>query len=249
MIGAQRVLNRYLARDRVRDQSAFEDAQRDYRDAAGKREAAGALPRAWLELLHEVEGQIPQIVGDKAEALCGFRLGDDDIRAFLKTLGQAERTIGALPFAKPRTFSSGGDTGPDGHQPAPAEKPDLGVRFTLLGRGIKAANANMALVEILRALVTRDAAKVQLLSDAIRTPKRSQIDRSPERINPGRPDLARAVDIGADWVVGLNISNREKMGIIRTAAKIYGLVIPRDLDISLPNAGLASFTRLHLDGT
>jgi predicted type IV restriction endonuclease len=32
-----RVLNRYLARDRVRDHSAFEDAQSDYRDAAGHR--------------------------------------------------------------------------------------------------------------------------------------------------------------------------------------------------------------------
>jgi hypothetical protein len=41
-----RILHRYLARDRVRDGSAAEDAQRDYRDAAGKREAVTALPRA-----------------------------------------------------------------------------------------------------------------------------------------------------------------------------------------------------------
>jgi predicted type IV restriction endonuclease len=43
----ERVLNRDLARDRVRDGSAFEDAQRDYKDAAGRREAVATLPRAW----------------------------------------------------------------------------------------------------------------------------------------------------------------------------------------------------------
>jgi hypothetical protein len=39
-----RVFGRYLARERVRDGSAFEAAQRDHRDAAGRREAAVPFP-------------------------------------------------------------------------------------------------------------------------------------------------------------------------------------------------------------
>jgi hypothetical protein len=67
-----RILHRYLARDRVRDGSAAEDSQRDYRDAAGNREAVTPLLHAWADLMHEPEELLTDIVGDKAEALCGF---------------------------------------------------------------------------------------------------------------------------------------------------------------------------------
>jgi hypothetical protein len=55
-------------------------------------------------------------------------------------------------------------------------------------------------------------------------------------INPARPDLARAAEFTPGWLVGLNTSNREKMGIVRTAAKIFDVRIPEDLALSLPNA-------------
>ena len=36
--------------------------------------------------------------------------------------------------------------------------------------------------------------------------------------------------------IGCNIANREKMMIIRAACRIYGVAIPGDLKIELPNA-------------
>lgn len=86
----ERVLFRYLARDRVRNGSAFEDAQRDYRDAAGRREAVAALPRAWADLLAESDELLIDIVIDKAEALCGFKPTTGEVLAFLQRLKPIE---------------------------------------------------------------------------------------------------------------------------------------------------------------
>jgi predicted type IV restriction endonuclease len=85
-----RVLNRYLARDRVRDHSAFQDAQSDYRDAAGHREAATALPRAWEELIAETNDLVLETLSDKAEALCGFKPATADVLSFLGCLKVAQ---------------------------------------------------------------------------------------------------------------------------------------------------------------
>ena len=38
------------------------------------------------------------------------------------------------------------------------------------------------------------------------------------------------------WLVGLNLSNRDKMGIIRTACDVFGVTMPDELNIELPNA-------------
>ena len=231
----ERVLHRYLARERVRDQSAFEDAQRDYRDAAGKREAAGALHRAWTELLGEVEGLVPQAVADKAEALCGFRPGDDDVRRFLRTL-QPQVGAKSAPLSSPRPVTAGGENTLAAGPASKRGKSSGPIQFKIFGEQRETPTAALALVEILRALVTLDPDKVSELSVALRKRTRSIVDRSPQLINPNRPDLAEAVDIGNGWMVGLNLSNQDKMRVIRTAAQIYGLRMPEDLRISLPNA-------------
>lgn len=54
-------------------------------------------------------------------------------------------------------------------------------------------------------------------------------------INPDRPHLARGTEIAPDWLVGLNIANPTKLGIIRTACRIWGLKIADDVDVPLPN--------------
>lgn len=98
----QSILKRYLASDRVRSGMAFEDAQRDYTDAAGRRGAAKALPRAWRELLAEPEELLLELVADKAEALCGFRPLATDVLAFLRSLGSpagASLVLRASPLA------------------------------------------------------------------------------------------------------------------------------------------------------
>jgi hypothetical protein len=240
----QRVLTRYLSRERVRDGSAFEDAQRDYRDAAGRREAAAALPRAWHELISEPEELLLDIVSDKAEALCGFRPGRPDVLGFLTRLrAQAEQQ----PPAQRRQRSPNAIVGDAPVVPqaeadleAPADPgstvSDRTITYSIFGQRRTCATASLALIDVLRALAERDPLKVEELAAAVKGRSRSLIARSVTEINPARPDLARAVEFIPGWLVGLNTSNREKMAIVRTAARVFGVQMPEELDLSLPNA-------------
>jgi len=105
----------------------------------------------------------------------------------------------------------------------------------MFGQTRTAGNASIALAEILRVLANRDPSKLPLLADRVRSPKRNHIANTVAEISPGRPDLSRAAEIIPGWLVGLNIDNRQKMGIIRAAADVYGIAMPADLEVTLPN--------------
>lgn len=228
----ERILTRYLARDRVRDQSAFEDAQRDYRDAAGQREAIANLPRAWGELVSESNELLLETVIDKAEALSGYKPASIEVISFLRSLRPAPGASLTHPIAPTAAKPSA----PEPDSPDQPASSDRSVTFKMLGQEHSCPTASTALVEVLGVLAARDPSRLPALAELVRTPKRAHIARSPADINPGRPDLARAAAIAPGWLVGLNISNREKMGIIRTACQVFELSMPGDLDIVLPNA-------------
>lgn len=242
----EQMLQRYLSRERVRDQSAFEDAQRDHRDATRNREAVNLLPKAWREVADEAHDQVVEALTDKAEALCGYKPAAAEVIAFLKTLTPGssvgreqqptsqsslnvrEQThqIGALatkPKEAPKPF------------PKEASAADRSITYFLLGQECKAPNASVALVEILSAIVARDRSRIPELARAVSGTKVNHIARTPAEINPAKPHLARGAEIAPDWLVGLNIANRTKMSIIRTACEIYRLKMPDDVYVTMPN--------------
>ena len=230
----QRILKRYLACDRVRGGQAFEDAMRDYRDVTGQREAVTALPRAWRELLAQPEDLLLDTVADRAEALCGYKPARNDVLGFLRgmTIGTIPETKGRKPRALPDGAARPVVTEVQlATEPAPRE-----IAFTLFGRMITSPNASVALVEILRIITARDLSRIAELADAVRTERLNHIAQSASEINPLRPDLARAAEFAPGWLVGLNIANRQKMMIIRSAAATYDVAMPGDLDVLLPNA-------------
>jgi len=106
----------------------------------------------------------------------------------------------------------------------------------MFGQACAAPNASRALVDILRAIVTRDPAKIEQLSDAVRGPKCNHIARSAQATRPLRPDQARAEEIYPGWFVGVNIANRDKAMILRAACDVYGLSMPNDVSVKLPNS-------------
>ena len=237
------VLVRYLSRDRVRSGAAYEDAQRDYRDAAGKREASTALPRAWATLLAEPEELLLELVADKAEALCGFRPVAADVLRFLKGLGAGSAMPSMARPTKIEPQATSAHPSPPraiaAVSSATATRPIAAPRsitYRLFGEERSAVNGNDALVTILGALCSRDPGKLPELAKAVEGRSRNHIAQSADEIYPSRPDLARAAEFHRGWLVGLNISNREKMGIVRAACTVYGLTMPDDIDISLPNA-------------
>lgn len=241
----EQMLQRYLSRERVRDQSAFEDAQRDHRDATRNREAVNLLPRAWREIAEEAHDQVVEALTDKAEALCGYKPAAAEVIAFLRTLVPSivgrEPALADRPAfdARVKSEPSPASSNATKAMPAPIEKDasstDRAVTYVLHGQEHKVANASIALVDILSAIVARDPGLIPELARSVSGTKVNHIARTPAQINPAKPHLARAAEIAPDWLVGLNIANRTKMGIIRTACEIYGLKMPDDVDVTLPN--------------
>jgi hypothetical protein len=76
---------------------------------------------------------------------------------------------------------------------------------------------------------------IPTLAAAVQGRNRNHIARSAAEIYPARPDLARAAEFAPGWLVGLNIANREKMGIVRKACDVFGANFGTDVKISLPN--------------
>ena len=109
------------------------------------------------------------------------------------------------------------------------------MTFKLLGQLRTCTSASAVLVEILRTIAARDPQRIPTLAEAVRGRTRSHIARTVAEIYPDRPDLARAAEFAPGWLIGLNLSNRGKLGIIRAACDIYGLSMPGDLDLELPN--------------
>ncbi len=237
----EQMLTRYLSRDRVRDQSAFEDAQKDHRDAARRREATGVLPRAWRELTTDPHDQLIEALTDKAEALCGYKPANDEVLRFLRALRPE------VPINKPVTKESSKsalqestllEPDADTNLAPPASavtSSSKAITYVLYGQQCTAANASVALVEILRALVADHEERIPEIASAVSGTKINHIGRSPAEINPAKPHQARAVEIAPGWSVGLNISNKTKMGIIRTTCDILSVRMPDELDVTLPN--------------
>ncbi len=235
---AAQLFDRYLARARVLDMSAFRHAAEDYEHAVRRREAVAALPDAWSELVREANDTVIETLLDKAEALSGYRPAVGEAADFLAQLGKG-KWIGVLHQQDPHSEAAVEEqqiTAPENTDIRNTTADERGVSFRLFGKEHMAPNASRALVEILRTIAARDVSKLPQLSDLVRSRNRSHIARSPEEINPARPDLARGEEIADGWLVGLTISNRDKMMIIRAACDVYGLSMPEDLYISIPNS-------------
>ena len=222
---AYNVLSRYLQHSRVRDGSAVTAAQDEHKLAMTTREGARALPAAWAELIAEADVPMIDRLLEKAEALCGYRPADQDALQFLESLSSGSGRVAAVQRLPSKTPAAS----------IVQAIADRAVSYVLLGERRTAANASRALVEILGQIVTRDPARIPPLREAVRTRTLCHVGQSAEEINPARPDLARPEEFYSGWLVGLTISNRTKMSIIRAACTIYGLAMPTDLSIELPN--------------
>jgi hypothetical protein len=201
---------------------------------AGKREAVTALPRAWAELMREPEELLIDIVGGKAEGPLRVQAGDDrcaGVPAQLRsshTLPAPERKIRWAAPAEPLpALEIMAPVIAREVMPIAQPEEDQSVRFTLFGKPYQCATAAQALVEILNKLASGDPGRVLELAHAVRGRSRSMIARTVAEINPARPDLARAAEFAPGWFVGLNLSNRDKMAVIRTACAVFAIRISR----------------------
>lgn len=227
---SQATLIRYLSRERVKSGAALEAATTDYRNAAAKREAARSIPQAWAQIVMGPEDLLVELVSDQAESLGGFRPAAEDVLNFLRSLlvsNSSSET--ATKFKPPSVPLQNTET------THPPPRTGRAVDYSVLGEKRSAKNANEALVDVLSMISRRDPEAIPQLAAAAQGNSRNHIARTVEEIYPARPDLARAEEFAPGWLVGLNIANREKIGLIRKACQVYNLRFGQDVQISLPN--------------
>jgi predicted type IV restriction endonuclease len=227
---SERVLQRYLLRERVKAGAAFEAAAADYKNMAARREANRVLPKAWAELTEGPEDLLVELLSDQAEALCGFRPTSTETISFLRSL-----RAGLIAPAVAKAPLQVASAQPISARPASSLSSGRAVTYHVLGEVRSASSGNQALVDVLTILARRDPGLISHLAEQVKGNTRNHIARSAAEIYPARPDLARAMEFSPGWLVGLNVANREKVRIVRKACEVFGLRFGDDVIFSLPN--------------
>lgn len=91
---------RYLAFNSVTNDSALENAKKDYKNISKEREAKANIPIAWGKLLEEKDEMLLDVISEKVESICGFKPPQKQISNYLKSLQQTiATTVRAEPTA------------------------------------------------------------------------------------------------------------------------------------------------------
>lgn len=236
-------LRRYLERERVRTGQAAEDASRDYRDVAARREAERELPEAWADVVAAGDEPLIEAVADAAEQRCGFRPSAEAVLEFLRSLQPVGGSMAATPRSRTRAPRAVSVRETAVVEPAPqppaevaaAAMPAGKIAYVWFGEALSAPTAKAATVDVLRRLAARRPDCMEALATKVKTRKRALIARSPGDINPGRPDLAQAYELGGGWLVGMHTSNWEKTKLLRAACELMGVRWGEDVRVELPN--------------
>jgi hypothetical protein len=233
-------LTRYLAFERVRQKEAIADARSDYETAARGRTAADTLQAAWQKLVEEPDGLLIDLLVEKTQGLCGYAPTREQVEAFLTGIAPVGLSAGrpAIPRGAVGSAPNRG-VPPTREGTASTSEPGRSgrgiVQVVLDGRKHDAKDAISGLKQILCHLAAKDATFLERLEVRARGKSRNHLARSREAVYPHRPDLAgNAVELVPGWFLDTNISNREKLKIVRHACEVAKLRQGSDIDLIAP---------------
>ncbi len=225
---AAAIFHKYLELSRVRSGDALASARDDYKNISRRKVAAEKITTAWSDLISERDEFLIDLLAEKTEAICGYRPAPEDVEAFLISFSRGGGTQVAAADAKRRA------------RPAPtvlAATSERHVHYTILGQSKKADSAIDALIDILRTLAAQSPDFLKNLSQVVPGRTRNHIADTRENVYPRKPELLEySFELVPGWWLGTNIANRDKMRIIEKACQVEGLVLGKDIQITLPNA-------------
>lgn len=231
---AAEILRDYLGRDRVVSGKSLDEARRAYRDKNRRLVARQTIPEAWRELVERDDELLRDLLSEAVESKAGFRPVDADIADFLASLRPA------VP-AHESVLPSGGK--PTIRKPKPPSPPRqwnpkslMSQTMVCLGDELPYRNAKDAMILVLSRLAERDPTFLERCSHhkAFQGKKRRHIARRTADLYPGRPDLeSEHAKLPGNWFLGTNISNRQKMGLIKAATEVAGLTFGQDVAVDL----------------
>jgi hypothetical protein len=139
-----RILTRYLDRSRVRTGEALEDAMRDYRDIASRREAARNIPAAWMKLVEEPEDLLVELVAEQTATISGYRPTSAEITRFLRSLRIGGDGPSSAQHVEPQAPRKEKEIEPPALRRNMREASGRSVEYELFGKHHHAVNASTA---------------------------------------------------------------------------------------------------------
>ena len=226
-------LRRYLERARIVSGEALECARSEYRSRNRRAQAQAAIPETWREIVEKGDELLVEFVADAVESKAGIRPDDNDVAAFLASLGQwIDRSPPQLA-QRPQYATTPAPVQPSGTVTDFNAPSRTGI-LVLRDKRFPYANAKEAMVIALTNLAQQDASFLQRCSqhpDA-QGRKRRYIAQTADELYPDRPDLREYhAKLPHGWLVATNLNNVLKKTIIRVASDVAGLRFGTDLRV------------------
>lgn len=191
------------------------------------------IPDAWQELVGNGDETLVELVSSAVESKAGFRPDDDDVLAFLATVGSTAH----LPRNETQTRSQTNTPTPPKNPLLPPVRPDSSNRsgtLILRGKSYPYANAKAGYITALSMLAEADPTFLQRLSQHpfCSGRKRQYIAKTPQEMYPDRPDLWDKHEAAGDgWLIATNLNNQLKKTVLRAAAEVAGLSFGHDMAV------------------
>ena len=226
------ILQRYLGRERVASGEALDAARSEYRSKSRRLVARQTIPEAWRELVERDDELLRDLLIDAVESKAGFRPENGDIASFLASLKPVESTAKLPTPSRRPTPGKASALSPRKPKDSRPLIPSTDHTVVILGEELPYRNAKEAMILVLSELARRDPSFLEHCSrhQGFHGRTRHYIAQRVGDLYPGRSDLQSEHEkLPGNWFVGTNISNQQKLGLIRAATEVAGLTFGQDV--------------------
>lgn len=222
--------NRYLNYKDICNGTAVENARKDYKNVAKRREIKRTLPEAMQKLIDEGDELLVDLLSEKVETLCGYSPEQDEVIKYLKqnvsikTKSEPTSLKGKTP--RPKKIKK--------HPTSKTITSDNVIGFILKGKEYRTKGARDFCITALKAISKiNDNFFSKYSAYPKHGKKRRFIADNKYELYPGRKDLAEkaSVEITSGWWVGVNIGQQQALKIVYLGCEIAKLKIDKDFSV------------------
>ncbi len=214
---ASKKLNRYLEYNRFTSGEALEDARRDYRSAARRREANKTIPKAWNSLVDSYDTNLIDLISEKVEDLCGYKPSLEACSDFLQKV----------------SYNTGREVTPP-KPPKPSNpKPSGSNIVEYKGQKYIEKTARGVLIRVMKILIESDDGFTDRFLARRHGKKRRYLSRKKHDLYSNRPDLSEvhSVEVSPGWWVGTNYSKSSIKQILDLALEVSNKDVKSNLSV------------------
>ena len=207
----------YLKKDNVLSEDARHTAERELKRIKDKETARNAIGPCWDFLVSESHLILSNALAEAVEKQCGIRPELDDVEKFLRGLNSSpEITIPPSPTPPPPPLLP---------QPSARQASGRIIGYVLDGNRVETGAGYLTLLAILREFDQRDPSFMERFAAKTRTTKRHLVDRNPDNLYIGSPQLKKkySQELGNGWWLGTNLSKSDVVRYVETACNIVGV--------------------------